>query len=88
MIVHAEIDPDNFGAELRADPEGKLREMGFSEAEARGLRSQERADDPGAALRAGCNDTSCGLSICPPTCFVTIPAIPGLCKTGCTFFSL
>lgn len=96
MIARAELDPDGFGQELRDDPAAALQRAGFSDTEAQGLRSlDQRADDPAAALRAGCADTTCYISICPSSCFVTIPALPGLCNGGgggggggCRIFSI
>jgi hypothetical protein len=92
MVARAELDPDGYGMELRADPTAALQRSGFSDADARGLLSQDRAADPGAALRGSCADTTCYISLCPGTCFISIPPIPGLCGGGggggCSFFSI
>lgn len=93
MVGRAELDPDGYGAELRANPEDALRQAGFDETAARNLLSQDRAADPGAALRGACFDTTCVISLCPGTCFVSVPAIPGICRGGgggggCGFFSI
>lgn len=94
MVGRAELDPDGYGAELRANPEDALRSAGFDDGATRSLLSQDRAADPVAALRA-CFDTTCVVSLCPGTCFVSIPGIPGVCKGaggggggGCSVFSL
>jgi hypothetical protein len=87
MLIRAELDPEGYGMELRNNPERALRSVGLSDAETRSLISSERAAEPGATLRGACFDTTCGLSFCPETCFVSIPAIPGVCN-NCTFFSL
>jgi hypothetical protein len=94
MLARAELDPDGFGTEVKSNPAAALQQAGFSDAEAQGLLSQEREADPGAALmRGSCADTTCIISLCPSSCFATIPAIPGLCQGGgggggCGFFSL
>lgn len=91
MVARAELDPDGYGAQLRSNPEEALRTAGFADNDARSLLSQDRAADPAAALRGACFDTTCVISLCPGTCFVSIPNIPGVCKPaggGCGFFSL
>jgi hypothetical protein len=89
LIARCETDPSGAGMVVRADPIAALQSVGFSQGQAQSLTAPAaQADDPVAALGAGCNDTSCAISLCPPTCFVTIPAIPGICKEGCTWFSL
>lgn len=94
LLARCEIDPEGVGAEVKANPTAALQSVGFSQGQAQSLTAAPaQADDPVAALAAGCNDTSCLISLCPPTCFVTIPAIPGLCQPaggggGCGFFSL
>ena len=94
LIFRAEVDPDGIGKAVRQDPMGALQSIGFSQGQAEALTAQPaQADDPVAALAAGCNDTSCLVSLCPATCFVTIPGIPGICRTGgsgggCSVFSL
>jgi hypothetical protein len=80
MVARAELDPDGYGAQLRANPEAALGSIGLSDNDARSLLSQDRAADPGAALRAACFDTTCAISLCPGTCFVTVPALPFVCK--------
>jgi hypothetical protein len=94
MVGRAELDPDGYGMELRADPVAALQRAGFSDADARALTSPERAEDPAAALRGACFDTTCIISLCPGTCFVSIPGIPGVCPGaggggggGCNFFT-
>jgi hypothetical protein len=93
MVGRAELDPDGYGMELRADPVAALQRAGFSDADARALTSPERAEDPAAALRGACFDTTCIISLCPGTCFVSVPAIPGICSPGggggggCSFFT-
>src|SRR5690348_4206263 len=89
LVARAELNPDTIGVEVRANPQRALEDAGFTEAEAQQLLAPSAADvDPRegvlAAAGGGCSDTTCGLSLCPGTCFVTVPAIPGLCKT-CTF---
>jgi len=91
LLARAELDPENIGKAVREDPIGALQSVGFSQDQAQALTAApaQAADDPVVALAAGCNDTSCVISLCPPTCFVTIPAIPGLCQPrDCGFFSL
>jgi|tagenome__1003787_1003787.scaffolds.fasta_scaffold20244437_1 hypothetical protein len=96
LIARCELDPEGIGAAVRADPVAAMQSAGFSEGQAQALTAAPaQADDPVAALAAGCNDTSCVISFCPPTCFVTIPAIPGICQPGggggghgCSIFTL
>ena len=88
LIGRCELDPEGVGAAVKADPVAALQSAGFSQGQAEALTAAPaQADDPVVALAAGCNDTSCIISFCPPTCFATIPAIPGLCKTDGCFFS-
>lgn len=92
MIARAELNPDDYGQRIRENPEAALQEAGFSSEQVRGLLSQQQAAvDPAAGILGGgggqCSDTSCIISLCPGTCFVSIPAIPGICKTDCSFFS-
>jgi len=96
LIARSELDPDGVGAAVRADPIAALQSVGFSQGQAEALTAAPaQADDPVAALAAGCNDTSCLISFCPDTCFVTIPGIPGICQGpggggngGCRIFSI
>jgi hypothetical protein len=95
LLARCELDPEGVGAEVKANPTAALQSVGFSQGQAQSLTAAPaQADDPVVALAAGCNDTSCLISFCPPTCFATIPAIPGLCDGGggggggCGFFSL
>ena len=95
LLARCELDPEGVGAEVKANPTAALQSVGFSQGQAQSLTAAPaQADDPVVALAAGCNDTSCLISFCPPTCFVTIPAIPGLCPPphggggGCSFFSI
>lgn len=83
LLARCELDPEGVGAEVKANPTAALESVGFSQGQAESLTAAPaQADDPVVALAAGCNDTSCLISFCPPTCFVTIPAIPGLCPPG------
>ncbi len=96
LLARCELDPDGVGKAVKADPVAALQSVGFSQGHAEALTAAPaQADDPVVALAAGCADTSCLISFCPPTCFATIPAIPGLCPPpggggggGCSFFSL
>jgi hypothetical protein len=91
LILRCEIDPDGVGKAVKEDPIAALQSVGMSQGQAEALTAAPaQADDPVVALAAGCNDTSCIISFCPPTCFVTIPAIPGICPPtkDCGFFSL
>jgi hypothetical protein len=92
LIARCELDPEGVGAEVKANPVAALQTAGFSQSQAESLTAAPaQADDPAVALAAGCADTSCIISFCPPTCFATIPAIPGLCpppRPPCGFFSL
>lgn len=76
MVFRAELDPDGFGAELKADPIAALRKAGFSAPQAQSLLNagQQAAANPESLIRAGCSDTTCGISLCPSTCYITIPA--------------
>jgi hypothetical protein len=93
LIARCELDPLGFGTEVRANPTAALQQIGFSSAEASALSSAQAAgaDDPAAALGGGCFDTSCIVSLCPPSCFVSAPPIPGVCDGGgggCGFLSI
>ncbi|GAA5118976.1 hypothetical protein GCM10023320_23950 [Pseudonocardia adelaidensis] len=93
LIARCELDPEGVGAAVKADPVAALQSVGFSQGQAQALTAAPaQADDPVVALAGGCNDTSCIISLCPPTCFATIPAIPGLCPPpgggNCGFLSL
>ena len=95
LLARCELDPDGVGKAVKADPVAALQSVGFSQGQAESLTAAPaQADDPVVALAAGCNDTSCLVSLCPPTCFATIPAIPGLCQQGggggggCRIFSV
>jgi len=80
LLARCELDPEGVGAEVKANPTAALQSVGFDQGQAQSLTAAPaQADDPVVALAAGCNDTSCLISFCPATCFVTIPAIPGLC---------
>ena len=83
LVARAEIDPD-FADAVRKDPTAALQRAGFSASEAQGLLqdAQARSAEPLAALRAGCADTTCALSLCPASCFLTIPQVPGVCGGG------
>ncbi len=83
MVIRAKLDPDGYGATLKADPVGALQQAGLSADAARAVieRAQAQLAEPGAELAAGCADTTCILSICPDTCFITIPG-------GCPLFSI
>jgi hypothetical protein len=87
MIARAELDPDDYGQRIRENPEAALQRAGFSNDQVRGLLSQPGAAvDPAAGILGDgggqCSDTSCIISLCPGTCFVSIPAIPGICNPG------
>jgi hypothetical protein len=88
MIARAELDPDDYGQQIRENPEAALQRAGFSSDQVRGLLAQPKAAvDPAAGILGGggggqCSDTSCIISLCPGTCFVSIPAIPGVCNPG------
>lgn len=76
MLSRAELDPTGFGAELKADPMAALRAAGFTDSDAQNLMAGNADQDESLVLIAGsgCADTTCGISICPSTCFITIPA--------------
>src|SRR4051794_22738313 len=77
LLARCELDPDGVGKAVKADPVAALQSVGFSQGQAESLTAAPaQADDPVVALAAGCNDTSCIFSFCPPTCFATIPGIP------------
>ena len=87
MIFRAELDPDGFGADLKADPVAALERAGFSGSDAQAMLTQsaELAAEPLAALRGSCSDTTCGISICPGTCFITVDIGN---PSGCPLFSI
>ena len=65
LIFRAEQN-EEFAATLKADPGRALLEAGVSEKTAAELmRRPERANDR-------CVDTTCWVSLCPGTCFITI----------------
>jgi len=79
MLIRAEIDED-FANSLRKDPTQLLTRAGLDEAAARELMQQPRDAGPTAALSRGqCFDTTCIVSLCPASCNVSTPAIPGVC---------
>ena len=81
MLIRAEIDED-FANSLRKDPTSLLTRAGLSEADARELMQTPRDSGPTAALsRGGCYDTTCIVSLCPASCNVSTPAIPGICQS-------
>jgi len=96
LIARCELDPEGVGTAVKSDPLAALQSVGFSQGQAEALTAAPaQADDPVAALAAGCNDTSCLISFCPATCFATIPGIPGICPGaggggggGCGFLSI
>ncbi|MDA3625226.1 hypothetical protein OU415_07255 [Saccharopolyspora sp. WRP15-2] len=87
----AELDAA-YAAEVHADPAAAMRAAGFADTEASALSTAHAAaaDDPAGVLGT-CFDTTCAVSICPPTCVVSIPAIPGVCQqpgSDCHIFSV
>ncbi|MER7010250.1 hypothetical protein ABT324_02320 [Saccharopolyspora sp. NPDC000359] len=91
--ARAEIDAA-YAAEVRANPGEALRAAGFTEGQAQALTTAQTASDNPAVVLGACFDTTCAISICPPTCVVSIPGIPGVCKgaggggDSCGLFSI
>ncbi len=73
-LIRAYEDPE-YHEHLKNDPNAALSEFQLTTDDVELLKNTS------VTMGANtCADTSCIVSLCPCTCAVTVPGIPGLCR--------